>query len=404
MIVQRTLWAEKFFDSFSSRPLTSECVFRSPQYTNRGKQKEVCDFLLVLRGKAILVSMKSQDDPSSRTGDKLRRWTIKNATNALNQAKGALNTIAREPFWCQHPRRGRVDFERGSASVAHVVVLTEVLGNVVELPSELPLVLGSVPVTYLSLNDFLNLINELRAFPDITAYLDARRTLPDKSLRMVGHEVPFYKYYVLNAGSLAECDGYADARISSAARDAEWQAMLSTEESRHKSASIVEFVSDALATRLKGFSDRLDAETIAQFDPADDRRNYLLMQEELCDLRLAERAALGEHFVNIIGKVEKSESTENMAYKAFFTDSKPDFVYVLVSARGIDRPTLLSRSTILLRAAMAAYGKNRGLVIADRDGAGFEVQLICGRTPGSSDERLAEQFFAKLRMSHVPVS
>jgi hypothetical protein len=65
--VQRTLWAEKFVDSFSSRPLTAECVFHSPQYVDRGKQKEACDFLLVLRGNAILVSMKSQDDPSSRT-------------------------------------------------------------------------------------------------------------------------------------------------------------------------------------------------------------------------------------------------------------------------------------------------------------------------------------------------
>lgn len=402
--VQRTLWAERFFDSFSSRPLTAECVFRSPQYRDRGKEKEVCDFLLVLRGNAILISMKSQDDPTSRTGDRLQRWTIKNATNALSQAKGALGTIAHEPFWCQHSRRGLVDFKQGSISVAHVVVLTEVLGDTVELPSELPLLLGSVPVTYLSLNDSLNLLNELRAFPDITAYLDARRILPDKSLRMVGHEVPFYKYYLLNEGSFLGCDGYVDARISSAARDAEWQTILSTMESRHKSASIVEFVSDALATRLKSFSDGLDAETIAQFDPADYRRNYLLMQEELCDLRLVERAALGEHFLNIMDKTKKRAGTENMTYKAFYTDSKPHFVYVLVSARGIDRATLLGRSTILLRGAMAAYRKDRGLVIADRNGAGFELQLISGRSANSGDERLGEEFFGKLRMSHVPIS
>lgn len=54
VIMQRTLWAEKFVDSFSSRPLTAECVFHSPQYIDRGKQKEVCDLLLMLRGNAIL--------------------------------------------------------------------------------------------------------------------------------------------------------------------------------------------------------------------------------------------------------------------------------------------------------------------------------------------------------------
>jgi hypothetical protein len=404
VIVQRTLWAERYFNSFSSRPLTAECVFCSPQYTDRGKQKEVCDFLLVLRGKAILVSMKSQDDPSSRRGDRLRRWTIKNATHALNQAKGALGTIVREPFWCKHPRRGRVAFKQGLISVAHVVVLTEVLGDVVELPSELPLMLDTVPVAYLSLNDFLNLINELRAFPDITAYLDARRTLPNKSLRSVGHELLFYKYYALNEGTLAGCNGYADARISSAARDAEWQSVVSAGESRHKSASIVEFVSDALATRLKNFSAGLDVETIAQFEPTDDRKHYLLMQEELCDLRLSERVALGQHFLKIMGEAEKSETTETMAYMAFHTDSKPDFVYVLVSARGIDRATVIGRCTILLRAAMATYGKDRGMVIADRDGAGFEVQLIARRSTDPNDERLSEEFFTKLRVSPVPAS
>lgn len=148
---------------------------------DRGKQKEVCDFLLVLRGDAVLVSMKSQEDPSSRTKDKLRLWTIKNSTNALKQAKGALRTIADRDFWCQHSRRGRVDFKPNSIRVVHVVVLTEVFNDAVDLPKELPLLLGGVPVSYLSLNDFLNLINELRAFPDITAYLDARRTLPENS-------------------------------------------------------------------------------------------------------------------------------------------------------------------------------------------------------------------------------
>ena len=63
---------------------------------------------------------------------------------------------------------------------------------------------------------------------------------------------------------------------------------------------------------------------------------------------------------------------------AFSTDSKPDFVYVLVSARGIDRGTLLGRLTILLRAAIAAYEKVRGLIIADRVGVGFEIQLMSG--------------------------
>lgn len=345
--------------------------------------------------------MKSQDDPSSRTGDKLRWWTIKNSGRALNQARGALNTLGRERFWCAHSRRGRVDFGPSSIRVAHVVVLTEVLGGTVDLPNDLPLLLGDVPVTYLSVNDFLNLINELRAFPDITTYLDARRALSHENLRMVGHEVPFYKYYVLNGESFQGCEGYADARSASAARDAEWQEVLTKGQSRHRFAGLVEYVSDALATRLPNFAEGLDAQTVARFDSADDRKHYMLMQEELCDLRLAERTALGEYFTKAL---DKNGTDEGMTYAAFFTDSKPDLVYVLVSAKGVDRPTLLTRLTILLRAAMAAYGKERGLVIADRDGDGFEVQLICGSFTDPADKKLGETYFAKLRMSHVPIS
>ena len=398
--MERTLWAENFVDSFSSRPLTAECVFHSPQYIDRGKQKEVCDLLFILRGNAILVSMKSQDNPSSRTGDKLRRWTIKNSTRALNQAKGALNTLGRERFWCDHSRRGRVDFEPSSIRVAHIVVLTEVLGDTVDLPNDLPLLLGDVPVTYLSVNDFLNLINELRAFPDITEYLDARRALPHENLRMVGHEVPFYKYYILNGESFHGCEGYADARIASATRDVEWQEVLTKGQSRHRFAGLVEHVSDALATRLTNFSEGLDAQTVARFDSANDRKHYLLMQEELCDLRLAERTAVGEYFTKAI---DKNGTDEGMTYAAFFTDSKPDLVYVLVSAKGVDRPILLCRLTILVRAAMATYGKERGLVIADRDKDGFEVQLISGSFTDPADKKLGETYFARLRMSHVPI-
>jgi hypothetical protein len=77
MTEQRTKWAEDYFRGFASIPLTAECVFYSPQFLKGGFQKEVCDFLLILKGEAVLVSMKAQEDPKSRTGDKLKQWTIK---------------------------------------------------------------------------------------------------------------------------------------------------------------------------------------------------------------------------------------------------------------------------------------------------------------------------------------
>ncbi len=58
---------------FCAFPLTAETVFLRVKY-HKGGEKEVCDLLLVLRGDAIVLSLKHQDDPRRRTGDRLARW------------------------------------------------------------------------------------------------------------------------------------------------------------------------------------------------------------------------------------------------------------------------------------------------------------------------------------------
>ena len=391
--------AEQFVERFVGIPLTAECVFYSPKYLDKSVDKELCDFLIILRGDGILVSMKSQEDPTTRPKDKLERWIAKYAEKALGQAEGALRTINRRPFYCYHPRRGRVDFAAGSITVRHVVVLTEVVGQAVELPNDFPASTNGIPVTYLSVNDFLNLANELRAFPDIMAYLQARMILPHKSLITVGDEVPLYKYYILNEKSFVGCSGYEDARIIAAARASEWQKYLTSQPLAYQSAHIIESVSDALATRLESYSEGLSPEIVARFDPLDNRRQYLLIQEELCDLRLSERVALGMQFTRVIDAVRKSNDIEKMAYDAFYTDSKNDFVYVLISSKGVDRPILINRSSKLLSAALATYKKTRGMVIGERDGENFEVQMISEFSASPQDEKLGEHFFAHLRIS-----
>ena len=182
MVQSRTIAAEKFVEKFAGVPLTAECVFYNPKYLDKSVEKELCDFLIILRGEAILVSMTSQEDPTTRTGDKLERWTAKHANKALRQAEGALRTITRDPFYCHHSRRGRVDFTPGSFIVRHIVVLTEAIGRTIELPNTFPTSTNDIPVTFLSVNDFLNLTNELRALPEIVTYLQARMILPHKTL------------------------------------------------------------------------------------------------------------------------------------------------------------------------------------------------------------------------------
>ena len=134
----------------------------------------------------------------------------------------SLATARDKPIWCDHPRRGRVELPAGLPDISHGVVLVEVFERV-DLIAEagaLPLQYQGTPVTYFSLNDFLNVAMELRTAPEVLAYLDARRALPCTDLRVIGDERALFEFYLLHGGSLAGCAGKADATVAVAWRGA----------------------------------------------------------------------------------------------------------------------------------------------------------------------------------------
>ena len=181
---QRTDWAEHFIAQLASQSLISEYVFHSPQRTDK-TQKEVVDILLTLAGQTIIVSIKCQQDPGSRSPNKEAKWVAKATAGAVRQTKGALRALQGSDYWCDHSRRGRVQFVAGQLRPAHAVVLVETLERV-SLPVELPLHHGGVPISFFSANDFCNVVQQLRTIPEIVAYLDARRALPADALRTIG--------------------------------------------------------------------------------------------------------------------------------------------------------------------------------------------------------------------------
>ena len=127
------------------------------------------------------------------------------------------------------------------------------------------------------------------------------------------------------------------------------------------------------------------------------------MQEELCDLRLAGRALLGRHFATLMERADAAKSPA-MTFAAVHCDSKPDFVYVLASARGESRAELVDRARTLLLGAMAFYDKRRGMAIVDRDGVSFEVALYEVPTHSITAFHVGERFFGQLRMDHIPAT
>ncbi len=287
MTVQRTDWVEEFVAKFLGLPLAIDTILLRPQRRDRKNDKEVCDVLFALRRAGVAVSLKSQQDPTMRSGAKLEAWCAKHARAAAAQHGGAVRTLAESPLWCVHPRRGRVEIEAGALDLLHAVAALETREPMV-LPPDLPerAPTSGVPFTYLSTNDLLNIAVELRAFPDIVAYLNARLRLPLAVRRTIGYERVLCTYYLLNDETFDGCDTVEAARAAIDARDGEWRQRLGEKKRLDGYATIVESVANALV--------------------AVDAPQNLRLQEELCDLRLGARRVLGRAFEDVRARLAES--------------------------------------------------------------------------------------------------
>lgn len=400
---QRTDWAEEFAEHFVSRPLVHECVFRSAKYQDV-TVKEVCDLLLILRNQGIILQMKCQEDPRSRSDRKLERWVLKSAERALAQVRGAAKTISERGIWCEHPRRGRVGFKQGQLILLHGIVLVEHFNQRIALPAIFPLATGALPISYFTTNDFLNIIDQLRAFPEIVRYLNERYQLPEESLRGIGGEKVFFQQYILGNGSFDTWTTYSDAEQKSEEHQNEVQAAFEVKALADRDASLIEYVSDQLSQRGPDPRPDLPAALAAHVEPPETRTAYLRMQEHLCDLPLSDRRALGAKFKTVIEKLDRKKDEHDFGYLAAWVDSKPSFVFVFASSHQVARAEVLKRTWVLLRAALTHYRKTAGMAISDRDGKSFEVALIEGFVPEQVDRELADEFFGHLKTFDVPIS
>ena len=189
----------------------------------------------------------------------------------------------------------------------------------------------------MSINDFVNLVVQLRTVPELLEYLNARRTLPSVCIHTVGDERPLFELYLMNGGSFAGCTGCEDAKRSLAASADLARAALDRNSEYRFYSSLLERVADSLATRDPDFAQGLSNDERSLLDLDDKRKNYMVLQEILTDLRLRERAELGRAFYTVSERV--SGQTQGISFRAAHVDGR-DRVFLFIASKRADRPDL----------------------------------------------------------------
>jgi len=401
----RTEWAERQTQELLSIPFVSEFVFRDLRTVDGNTPQQAGDFLILHRGSGILIEQKCQEDPTTRSPQKETLWARKKAKEGWKQLRRDLTRPKNRPVWCDHQRRGRVEFPQGLPVIRHALVIVEVWQAIDPQADAdlLPLEFRNVPISYLSVNDFLNLAVSFRTAPELTEYLSARHSLPESDLRVIGDEKTLFHFYLLNGGSFNGCLSRADARVAVASQQYRLQRLLERKAEADKYASLIEFVADMFATNHPTFGvGAPEGMPDLAVDPAQRISDALDLQAELADLRLRERAELGRAFDSAIQKL--SDRTDGFVFMSARLDSKPEWVYVFGSSRNVDPSELQLRVLALSRGAMAYYGKQRCLLLMDRDQRPVLAVLSRpGFNPTLADFEVGQRLFGHLRVTTTPL-
>jgi hypothetical protein len=303
---------------------------------------------------------------------------MKKAPDAAKQIQGALRTSASKEIWCQHSRRGRVDFPDGLPKIDHgivVVEVTQVVDLVESRPGNLPLEYQGTPIHYFSLSDFMNVAAQLRTVPEITAYLTARHSLPPEVRLCIGDENLLFSLYLLNDGSFDGCSSREAARNIVASNQEKLVSLVQKKNEVMKYCRLIERVAEEIATRDPKLPEQLQS----QYEPIDKRVGYLKMQDVLTNLLFRDRVALGRTFW---GRIEfLDDKPQGFTIAATSVDSLPDHVFVFASSKNSDRKILIELLSPTTHSAMAHYQKTVGFMIVDRDGQGFELGYFKTATP-----------------------
>jgi hypothetical protein len=392
----RTEKLERAVAELVALPLMRENVFHSAKYLDSGVEKELCDVLLLHRGKAIVVSIKAQS--VARDEKATARWLEKAARKAVAQMAGAYRTLQDRTSWCDQ-QGARYHLQPGETQPVHGVVLLEsdYECEVALEQSELALSTKGIPSTFMTLKDFVFVASYLRTWRDIASYLSARSVaLRDSETRTVGCEYAIFCFYTVMRDSFTSFRSIADAKVVAAAGKHVVDGSAFRDRERGLAFILEKFIEQVSTCHEVELPP--EGEVLARTAvPLDDGKRRL--REELCDLGVQDRAAIGEQIGHICGRVANDPSFRPLAHGAVRLPSQRDKVYVIVVGWNAPHAEAGLQAADLGLAACHHY-KRRTAVVFLINQVGEDVRhtlmMIGDRVPGDEYEQAAQEHYGHI--------
>jgi len=369
-------------------------VIRNPKYERSGNQRELADLLLVLDDSCIVVSVKGTDG-KFKSKTKLKNWLAKKTLEGLRQAKGGINWLSKVQFSGKNGWGEVRQFPPNSLNPLCGIVLLEcsqqpfgAIGFTTSVPE------SAVPLHFISLNDFLNLVNWLSSIWDVFDYFSKRANVR-QMFTGINQERPVIAYYTLRHTELA---GVLSASKTELAKLRDLHQLYLLEnidkyEERKRLAAHVNAIVHALHTRDSRMEDYWPANLKSGIEPVNQRVSYLKMAAILNALPMSDKAFIGRRLENILERLRDSGEGRYLAFQ------RPGADMVLVFACFSKRPRHERAENIfgLLRAALYKHKVTNGLAVAidaDDDSEGYDLIWAKGYTDfDEHDRKLSELFF-----------
>jgi hypothetical protein len=386
---------------FSSAFFMKDFVFLNPKSLSGGRSKELADVLLVAGEECIVISVKGTDG-KVKSDQRLKSWLRKNVRRGSKAAKTGIQRFAKLPFSAENLWGERKEFAANSLRPQCGIVLLECsqeLFKVVEFEVIQPK--AKVPLHFLSLNDFLNLVMWLGSIWDVFHYFSKRAAIIH-TFNAINQERPVLAYYTLRShedlsGVLLEdkeklCEMHQLHLLDNLANYGE----------RDRLAGYVNAVVHELHSRHPSMETFVPPELMPHVEPTESRSAYLKMAAMLNALPSSNKVWIGRRIESLLKTLRRSGKGGCFAFKRLY--GEPIFVFACFSQ--FSRTKRIRTLHRLLPAGLYRYQANEGLgIVFDADGgfdSGFDIEWIRGLKSFDQDvRRLGEMCFGETETLHA---